>query len=159
MSYPAALASGVTAAARRLALQLATLDAKGIYTDVVREFTDFPQLLASAVGPFFKDFAPLGATLAELFIGPAPLKGHGVPDLADFVRRTTGGGYGGGAGGAGGVGGGGQKFAGEEGEFDDGVGFGGLDDEYDFGANVGGAPGQGNPIWSHLSHSSIPLNT
>ena len=118
MSYPAALASGVTAAARRLALQLATLDAKGIYTDVVREFTDFPQLLASAVGPFFKDFAPLGATLAELFIGPAPLKGHGVPDLADFVRRTTGGGYGGGAGGAGGVGGGGQKFAGEEGEFE-----------------------------------------
>ena len=147
MSYPAALAAGVAAAARRLALQFATLDAKGIYSDVVREFTEFPHLLASAVGPFFKDFAPLGATLAELFIGPAPLKGHGVPDLADFVRRRT---TAAGAG-AGGVGGGG-KFAGEGGAFDDGVGFGDLNDEYDFGANVGGAPGRGRPTVRSFVH-------
>ena len=58
-------------------MQAAALDAKGIYSDVAREFTEFPSLLASAVHPFVKDFAPLGAILAELFIGPAPLKGHG----------------------------------------------------------------------------------
>ena len=118
VSYPAALVSGVAASTRRLASQAAALDAKGIYADVVREFTEFPRLLASAVGPLFRDFAPLGTVLAELFIGPAPLKGHGVPDLADFARTADG---------TAGVGGG--KF--------------GFEDDYDFGPNLGGAPGRG----------------
>ena len=49
--------------------------------------------LAGAVRPFLVDLAPLGAVLTELFVGPAPLKGRAVPDLASFVRRTVAGGH------------------------------------------------------------------
>lgn len=116
VSYPAALITGAAASLGRLARRAARLDAKGVSADVVREFVEFPALLAAAFGPLLRDLAPLADVLAEIFIGPMPIKGRGVPDLAAFAS---------------GVGGDGEEDERAE-------------DRYDFGANIGGAPSARN---------------
>ena len=91
VSYPNAVVSAAAASARDIAARLARLDAAGMVADAVSEVRDFPALVAAAAKPYVENLAPLGTVLAELFIGPAPLKGHGVPDLAAFVRAAAGG--------------------------------------------------------------------
>ena len=124
VSYPNAVASAAVASARDIAARLARLDAAGMAADAIREVRDFPALVVAAAKPHVEDLAPLGTVLAELFIGPAPLKGHGVPDLAAFVRAAAGG----------------------VDEDDEDVDAAEADerrragDRFDFGANVGGAP-------------------
>ena len=90
-SYPNAVVSAAAASARDIAARLARLDAAGMVADAVSEVRDFPALVAAAAKPYVENLAPLGTVLAELFIGPAPLKGHDVPDLAAFVRAAAGG--------------------------------------------------------------------
>jgi hypothetical protein len=128
VSYPNAVASAAVASARDIAARLARLDAAGMAADAIREVRDFPALVVAAAKPHVDDLAPLGTVLAELFIGPAPLKGHGVPDLAAFVRAA-----------AGGVDEDDEDLDGDDEDLD-GDERRRAGDRFDFGANVGGAP-------------------
>jgi hypothetical protein len=55
--------------------------------DVFWELAEFPAILAAATAPYARELAPTLGTLAELFVGQAPLKGHEVPDLKAFARE------------------------------------------------------------------------
>jgi hypothetical protein len=121
VSYPAKVAAAAAEAAKHVALRLAESDVLGVARDVFWELAEFPAILAAATAPYARELAPTLGTLAELFVGQAPLKGHEVPDLKAFARenrRET-------------------EYAGREGEGEEG-GFGADGFGDDAGAGGGG---------------------
>ena len=87
VSYPLKVAAGLAEATRRVAARLAASDFFGVARDVAWELAEFPAILAAATAPYARELAPTLGTLAELFVGQAPLKGHEVPDLKAFARE------------------------------------------------------------------------
>ena len=88
VSYPAKVAAAAAEAAKHVALRLAESDVLGVARDVFWELAEFPAILAAATAPYARELAPTLGTLAELFVGQAPLKGHEVPDLKAFAREN-----------------------------------------------------------------------
>ena len=92
VSYPAKVAAAAAEATKRVAKRLAASDVIGVARDVAWELAEFPAILAAAAAPYARELAPTLGTLAELFVGQAPLKGHEVPDLKAFAREDRAGG-------------------------------------------------------------------
>ena len=88
VSYPAKVAAAAAEAAKHVARRLAESDVLGVARDVFWELAEFPAILAAATAPYARELAPTLGTLAELFVGQAPLKGHEVPDLKAFAREN-----------------------------------------------------------------------
>ena len=88
VTYPLKVVTGMAEATRRVANRLAASDFFGVARDVAWELAEFPAILAAATAPYVNELAPTLGTLAELFVGQAPLKGHEVPDLKAFAREN-----------------------------------------------------------------------
>jgi hypothetical protein len=88
VTYPLKVVTGMAEATRRVAKRLAASDFFGVARDVAWELAEFPAILAAATAPYVNELAPTLGTLAELFVGQAPLKGHEVPDLKAFAREN-----------------------------------------------------------------------
>lgn len=85
VSYPLFVFVAAVAGAKKLSRRLLKADLAGVLRDVVWELLEFPTALLAATWPYLQEFGFTLQTLVELFIGPGPLKGHGVPDLKAFV--------------------------------------------------------------------------
>ena len=90
VSYPVKVSAAIVDGVKKLLERLAKADASGVVRDVVWELIEFPTILAAAMAPYLTELGPTFTTLAELIVGPAPLKGHGVPDLKAFVAEDIG---------------------------------------------------------------------
>jgi hypothetical protein len=90
VSYPIKVIGALIGAIGRIVKRVAQADAEGLVRDVVWELAEFPAVLAAAVAPHLRDLAPTLRTIAELFVGLEPVKGHGVPDLKAFVGDDEG---------------------------------------------------------------------
>jgi hypothetical protein len=87
VTYPLKVVTGMAEATRRVAKRLAASDFFGVARDVAWELAEFPAILAAATAPYVNELAPTLGTLAELFVGQAPLKENEVPDLKAFARE------------------------------------------------------------------------
>lgn len=88
VTYPLKVVTGMAEATRRVAKRLAASDFFGVARDVAWELAEFPAILAAATAPYVNELAPTLGTLAELFVGQAPLKENEVPDLKAFAREN-----------------------------------------------------------------------
>ena len=94
VSYPAKVAAAAAEATEVVCLvakRPAVSDVWGTARDAAWELAEFPAILAAAAAPYARELAPTLGTLAELFVGQAPLEGHEVPELKAFAREDRGG--------------------------------------------------------------------